>query len=85
MLMNAVEVPECRECERYAIHNVWGFCFSTLANSSLTKFTVPEAHFHAKSISASPAVIAHKTVKLLKVLHLQTLCDPTIDSSIFRS
>ena len=43
-----------------------------------TKFTVPEAHFHAESIGASPVVIACKMAMLFKFLHLQTQCDPTI-------
>ena len=42
------------------------------------KFTVPEVHFHAQSIGASPVVIACKTAKLFKFLHLQTQRDPTI-------
>ena len=49
-----------------------------LQTHSHTKFIVPEAHFHAKLIDASPAVIACKTAKLFKFLHSPTQCDCTI-------
>ena len=43
-----------------------------------TKFIVPEAHFHAKSIGASSVVIACKTAKLFKILYSPTQRDRTI-------
>ena len=54
------------------------FSFATFVKSYAYKFIVPEAYFHAKSISASPIVNAHKTVKLFKFLDLPTQHDPTI-------
>ena len=44
-------------------------CFATFANSYAYKLTVPEAHFHADTIDASPAVIALKTAELFKCLY----------------
>ena len=54
------------------------FCFATFANSYTYKLIVPEAHFHAETIGASPAVIARKTAKLFKLLYSPTQRGPTI-------
>ena len=35
-----------------------------------TKFIAPEAHFHTETISASPVVIARKTVEVIQVFPL---------------
>ena len=42
------------------------------------KFVVPEAHFNADAIGAGPAVIAHRMVKLVKILYLPTQCGTTV-------
>ena len=45
-----------------------GFSASLLSQTSTrTKVIVPEAHFHAESIAASPVVIGRKTAKLFKL------------------
>ena len=84
VLMNAVEVLECREYERYAIHNVWDFLLCYLCKLVQARnFIVIEAHFHAESFGAGPIVIALKTAKLFNFYHLQTQCHPTIVSVVF--
>ena len=54
------------------------FCFATFANSYAYKFIVPEAHFHADTIGAGPAVIARKMAKLFKIFNSPTQRGPTI-------
>ena len=57
-----------------------GFYVSLLSQTHThTKFIVPGLHFHAKSIGASPVVIAHKCkmAKLFKFLYSQTQRDCT--------
>ena len=78
--MNAVEVLECREYERCAIHTVWGFSFAFFTNSYMHKLYSTKVHFYVKSIGASPVVIAREMEKLFKFLHSQTECNPTIGS-----
>ena len=64
---------ECRERERYAIDNVWGFPFSYFRKlAQAQKLIVPEARFHAESIGASPLIIARKTARLFKFLQLHS-------------
>ena len=48
------------------------FCFATFTNSYTYKFRVPEAHFYADTIGASPAVIARKNVNLFKLFYSPT-------------
>ena len=76
--MNTVEALECRERERYAVHNIQSFLFCYFCKVIHTKCIVPEVHFHVKLIGASPVVIACKMAKLFKFLHSQTQRDPTI-------
>ena len=78
VLTSTVKALECREREWYAIHNEWVFCFATFANSYMYKLIVPEAHFYADMIGASPTVIACKMAKLFKFLYSPTQCGPTI-------
>ena len=61
------------------MYGAFGFAiFPTSYMCTQTKFIVPEAHFHTESISASPVVIARKTAKLFKFLHLPTQRNRTI-------
>ena len=39
------------------------FCFAPFVNSYTYKNMVPEAHFRAESIAASPVMIVRKTAK----------------------
>ena len=56
-----------------------GFSASLLSQThTRTKIIVPEAHFRAESIAASPVVIQQKTAKLLKLLYSPTQRGPTI-------
>ena len=54
------------------------FCLATFANSHAHKFIVPEAHFDAESVGASPVKIALKTAKLFKFLQVPTQRERTI-------
>ena len=82
--MRPVKALECREHERYAVHNVWGFLFRYLCKLiHVKKIIVPKVHFHAELIGASPAVIASKMVKLFKFLHSPTQCDHSIVGEAF--
>ena len=81
VLTSTVKALECREHKWYAVHNVCGFLLTTFINSYAYKFIVPEEHFHADTIGASPAVTARKTVKLFKFLYSPTQRGPTIVTS----
>ena len=60
-----------------------GFSVSLLLQThTRTNFTVPEVHFHAEAIGASPVVTGRKTAKLSKFLHSQTQRDPTIVAAL---
>ena len=60
-------------CSQYMWLSVLLYCFH-----AHTKFSVPEVHFHAKSIGASPIALACKTEKFFNFLHSQIQCDCTI-------
>ena len=74
VLTSTAKALECRERE-FTMYGV--FCFATFTNSYAYKFIIPEAHFHADMIGASPAVIARKMVKLFKFLYSPTQRGPT--------
>ena len=63
VLTIAVKALECRERERYAVHNVWVFLLHYFRKLVHAQFIAPEAHFHTESIATSPVVIALKTTK----------------------
>ena len=64
---------------------MYGFSASLLSQTHIqTKIIIPEAHFHADMIGASPAVIARKMVKLFKFSYSPTQRGPTVGTLILR-
>ena len=62
-----------------------GFSASLLSHTrTSTKVIIPEAHFHAESISASPVVIGRKTTKLFELLYWTTQRGPTMDEDLLQ-
>ena len=55
------------------------FCSAIFANWHTHKFIVPEVHFDAELIGASPVKIALKTAKLFKFLQVPTQRERTIE------
>ena len=53
-----------------------------LQTHTCTKFAAPEACFHAELISASPIIIACKTVQLCKFLLVHCQCKRTINANV---
>ena len=80
MLTSTVKVLECREHEKYAIDNVWGFRFSYFSNSHMHKIIMPEVHFHAESTGTRPGQMACKMAKLFKFLQGPTQHKRTRDN-----
>ena len=46
------------------------FCFATYAKLYTPKFIVPQVRFHDELIGTRPVMIARKTAKLFKFVHL---------------
>ena len=51
---------------------------ATVANSYTHQIILPEAHFHIKSIDASPMKIMHTTTSLFEIFEGKTQCKRTI-------
>ena len=56
VLTTIVEVLECGNPERYAVHNVWCVCLTDFSDFDCYIFYVCEAYFHAESIGTSPVI-----------------------------
>ena len=74
---------ECRECEEYAVDNVWGFLLVVCANSYTHKFTCisPGAHFHAESTGASITIIVLELTELFRFFQEHSQRECTVDSA----
>ena len=68
-LTSVVKALECQERNCYAVHNTRGFLLHWFCKTHLrTKFTFPEAYFHADVIVVSFDAIACKTAESFQAL-----------------
>ena len=79
VLTSALKTLACRECERYAVHNVRGVLLHYFRKLIYTsKVYSSRGVFHADMIGESSTEIARKTAKLFQLLYLPTQWVPTI-------